>query len=91
MEARALPLFAARTGEYLGVLRSPLNDGRGTFGRRDGSAGHIFTAPTGKALYALDAQLGLERVIAERRPGIVRVLRARAAAGDARRDEQAAS
>ena len=35
-------LYVARTGKYLGVLRSPLVDGSGTFIRRDGSLGHIF-------------------------------------------------
>jgi hypothetical protein len=91
MQERPLLLFVARTGEYLGVLRSSLADGHASFVRRDGSIGHIFKAPTGKALYALDSQLTLQWVIAERRAGTVRVLRARATAGDARRAERTAS
>jgi hypothetical protein len=42
MRERPQRLYVARTGEYLGVLRSPLVDGSGTFVRRDGSIGHIF-------------------------------------------------
>ena len=91
MQERPHLLFVARTGEYLGVLRSCLTDGVASFVRPDGSIGHIFRAPNGKGLYALDAHLTFERVIGERYAGVVRPLRARATAGDARCAERTAS
>jgi hypothetical protein len=63
MSERPRLLFVARTGEYLGVLRSPLASGGDPFLRRDGSIGHVFRAPNTGALYALDARLMFERVV----------------------------
>jgi hypothetical protein len=79
-------LFVARTGEYLGVLRSALVDGSGTFIRRDGSIGQIFEDGV---LYALDDRLTLERVVMRRR-GTVRRLPARSTAIEGSRAERSA-